>query len=84
MNTFGVYNIETKEFFPFVEYEDAYNGYLAILGDAIRESHLLPKDWYLVYIDENGKFVQFEQFNWTTHSIPPTSLEDLEQYTSQW
>lgn len=84
MNTFAIYNIQTKEYFPFDKFEDAFKGYLAILGEAIRESYLLPKDWYIVIIDENGKMVQFEQFDWTRHSIPPTNIEDVDEYTEKW
>lgn len=79
VNTFGIFNTETKELFQFEKYEDAYKGYLMLLQNEISKSHLIPKDWYLVYIN-SGHIIQFEQFKWDCHILPGIDLNELDKF----
>jgi hypothetical protein len=82
MTTFGVFNIETKELFQFDKYEDALNGYMQLVMEHVKHvNHRLAPDWYLVYIND-GKIVQFEQFNWNTHCriVDLNKLDEIDKY----
>ena len=82
MNTFGVFNIETKELFQFDKYEDALNGYMQLVMEHVKhEDHRLAPNWYLVYINK-GKIVQFEQFNWDIHcrNVDLDKLDEIDKY----
>ena len=79
MLTYGVFNIETKDFFKFKNYEDAYKGYLMILSSEINNSYETLKNWYLVYINDN-KVVQFDQFIWDHHCIPGIDINELDSF----
>lgn len=83
MYKYGLFNVETKDFFEFDKYEDAYNGYLQILRDCIKESYAIPKDWYLVYI-QDGNIVQFEQFTMSTHSVPAFPKMERDEFVPNW
>lgn len=83
MNTYAVFNVTEKDFFKFEKYEDAYCAYLSILRDCIKESHLIPTDWYLLTIT-NGKIVQFQRFNWDTHSVAPFNQCEVISFTPNW
>lgn len=78
-NTFGVFNIETKELFQFDKYEDAYKGYLMILSSEINNRYETLKNWYLVYINDN-KVVQFDQFTWDHHCISGININELDSF----
>ena len=80
MNTFGVFNIETKELFQFDKYEDALNGYMQLVMEYVKhEDHRLAPNWYLVYINDN-KVVQFDQFIWDHHCISGIDINELDSF----
>lgn len=63
MQTFGIYNPETKELFKFNTYIEAFRAYTMLLDDLVEEDYRIPDQWYLVFIRDN-KIVQLEQFLW--------------------
>ena len=50
LNTFGVFNIETRELFTFTEFIEAYRAYFSLLVDSMKDDRSMLDKWYIVYI----------------------------------
>lgn len=79
INTFGVFNIETKELFKFTGFTEAYRAYFSLLVDSMKDDRSMLDKWYIVYI-KNSKIVQFEKIKWDAHSHPGVDINDLSKF----
>ena len=75
MNTFGVcrYDISmdsdtVSELEQFNNYDEAYERYMQRIKKADTSHCFVSNDIWLVYIDERGRIVQFEQLIWNVKS----------------
>jgi hypothetical protein len=79
LNTFGVFNIETKELFKFTEFTEAYRAYFSLLVDSMKDDRSMLDKWYIVYI-KNSKIVQFEKIKWDAHCHPGVDINELSEF----
>lgn len=79
INTFGVFNVETKELFKFTGFTEAYKAYFSLLVDAMNDDRSMLDKLYIVYI-KNSKIVQFEKIKWDAHIHPGIDINDLSKF----
>lgn len=79
INTFGVFNIETKELFKFTGFTEAYKAYFSLLVDYMNDDRSMLDKWYIVYI-KNSKIVQFEKIKWDAHMHPGVDINKLSEF----
>ena len=79
LNTFGVFNIETRELFTFTEFIEAYRAYFSLLVDSMKDDRSMLDKWYIVYI-KNNKIVQFEKIKWDAHYHPGVDINELREF----
>ena len=82
MNTFAVCRYDPNAYSPkvtdlerFETYDEAYEYYKMRVLKLEMLGYLIPKDWWLAFIDENDRIVQLQQLDWR---IKSTFIEDFE------